>query len=158
MRTSGVLEPAMALVLDEWFDHADTDYRTRPHAIGKSLLDHSTNSYTLTDSILVYIRTTPAVAHERVLNRARGEEVTISLDYITQLHHLHEGWISRELDTHLTGDSEMPASIHNSSVTHKVMYNTSIPRHSSSMLICPWNKCAPSTKNAFKTLIASPCE
>lgn len=33
MRFTGTLDPAMASVLDEWYEYTDTDYRTRPHAV-----------------------------------------------------------------------------------------------------------------------------
>lgn len=45
----------------------------------------------------VYIRTTPEMAHDRMLNRARGEEVTVNLEYLTQLHRLHETWLLRKV-------------------------------------------------------------
>lgn len=42
--------------------------------------------------ILVYLRTDPAVVHNRILQRARKEEKTVPLSYIEALHKIHEDW------------------------------------------------------------------
>lgn len=42
---------------------------------------------------IIYLRTTPEIAFERVKKRNRPEEVEISLEYITLLHTLYEKWI-----------------------------------------------------------------
>ena len=43
--------------------------------------------------LIVYLRTEPSVAFKRVRSRSRGEETKISLDYIKDLHNLHEEWL-----------------------------------------------------------------
>lgn len=41
----------------------------------------------------VYLKTTPSVVHERIRKRARSEEQCVPLEYIEQLHDLHENWL-----------------------------------------------------------------
>ena len=43
--------------------------------------------------LFVYLRTDPQIAFERVGHRNRTEEATVSLEYIEQLHMLHEEWL-----------------------------------------------------------------
>lgn len=44
-------------------------------------------------SNLVYLRTTPEVVYDRMKVRGRSEETSVSLDYLKQLHDLHEEWL-----------------------------------------------------------------
>lgn len=41
----------------------------------------------------VYLKTTPEVVYERMKVRGRSEETSVSLDYLKQLHNLHEDWL-----------------------------------------------------------------
>ena len=43
--------------------------------------------------LIVYLRTTPEVAHERIKSRCRNEEKAIPLEYLRTLHQLHERWL-----------------------------------------------------------------
>lgn len=43
--------------------------------------------------LIIYLRTQPEKALERVKARARGEETCIPLAYLTELHTLHEDWL-----------------------------------------------------------------
>ena len=43
--------------------------------------------------LIVYLRTTPETVFERIKNRCRKEETAIPMDYLTQLHNLHEDWL-----------------------------------------------------------------
>ncbi len=43
--------------------------------------------------LIVYLRTTPRVAWDRVKLRARDEEKDLSLEYIETIHSLHETWL-----------------------------------------------------------------
>lgn len=42
---------------------------------------------------LVYLRTDPDVAYQRIQERGRKEESALTLDYLTKLHQLHEDWL-----------------------------------------------------------------
>lgn len=43
--------------------------------------------------MIVYLRTTPEVVYERMIQRGRSEETSVSLDYLKQLHDLYENWL-----------------------------------------------------------------
>lgn len=43
--------------------------------------------------LIVYLRTTPEVACERIKKRARDEESCVPLQYLKDLHDLHENWL-----------------------------------------------------------------
>ncbi|XP_077289192.1 deoxynucleoside kinase-like isoform X2 [Arctopsyche grandis] len=70
------MHPAMSSVLDQWFNYI----------------------LTATDipvDLIVYLKTTPSIVHERIRKRARSEEQCVPLAYIEQLHELHEDWLVR---------------------------------------------------------------
>lgn len=52
----------------------------------------------------VYLRTTPEIVYERMKKRARSEETCVSLDYLKELHELHENWL-------IHGQSYRPAPV-----------------------------------------------
>lgn len=56
------------------------------------LLIHLSN-YSCSFVSIVYLRTTPEVVYDRMRVRGRSEEVSVSLDYLKQLHDLHEDWL-----------------------------------------------------------------
>lgn len=64
-------------VLDEWFKFA-----TSPD-----------NALNLNVDLIIYLKTSPQKALERINVRARSEENQIPLDYLEQLHSLHEDWL-----------------------------------------------------------------
>ncbi|CAH0564023.1 unnamed protein product [Brassicogethes aeneus] len=76
-RQSGYLKGADYAVLDQWYRWA------------RSNVDINLD-------LIVYLRSTPDVVYERVKSRARPEENTISLEYLTQLHDSHEKWLMTE--------------------------------------------------------------
>lgn len=43
--------------------------------------------------LIVYLKTTPEVVYERMKKRARAEEATVTLEYLRELHDLHEKWL-----------------------------------------------------------------
>ncbi len=42
---------------------------------------------------VIYLRSSPEVSYERIKKRRRDGEETIPLEYLKQLHHLHEDWL-----------------------------------------------------------------
>ena len=75
-------------VLDEWFK-----FLTGPDS-----------ALPLNVDLIIYLRTTPEKALERINVRARSEENTIPLEYIQQLHSLHEEWL-------ISGKYPLPAPV-----------------------------------------------
>lgn len=51
LRTTGVIEPAMASVLDEWYKRADEDRWSKPHAIGKNVNATTMHPITINESL-----------------------------------------------------------------------------------------------------------
>lgn len=45
--------------------------------------------------LIVYLKTTPEILHDRIIRRCRPEETAIPLDYLKGLHELHEDWLVR---------------------------------------------------------------
>jgi deoxyadenosine/deoxycytidine kinase len=45
---------------------------------------------------IIYIRTSPHVAHERVKKRAREGESIIELEYLEYCHKYHENWLNHD--------------------------------------------------------------
>ena len=76
MHKSGVMEGSEFEVLDQWYNFAT----------GESGLDIGVD-------LIIYLRTTPEKALERMKERNRGEEAGVPLDYLKELHNLHEDWL-----------------------------------------------------------------
>lgn len=65
------------------------------HAIYTDLHSYWTEHAPKLDAI-VYLRTSPETCYDRLLSRNRGEEMSITLDYLRQIHDRHDEWLSRE--------------------------------------------------------------
>jgi len=76
MHKSGKMLGSEFEVLNEWFKFA----------VSESGLDINVD-------LIIYLKTSPEKALERVKMRNRGEETTIPLDYLSDLHNLHEDWL-----------------------------------------------------------------
>jgi len=46
--------------------------------------------------LIIYLRTSPQVAYERMKSRARSEEASLPLQHFKRLHKLHEDWLMGE--------------------------------------------------------------
>lgn len=77
MTLEGALTPAMYQILQHWYDFIDKYHQVRP-------------------DMFVYLRTSPAVAYERLRARGRTEEGGVTLAFLTRLHELHESWMENE--------------------------------------------------------------
>jgi len=65
--------------------------------------------------LIVYLKTCPETAYERVKLRNRGEENLVSFQYIKDLHELHENWLTHAKypvpGTVMTVDADKPVSL-----------------------------------------------
>jgi len=79
LRKTGKMADSEYEVLSSWFDFL----------LGCKEIDLSVD-------LIVYLKTDPEVALQRVRERSRGEEHLISEKYIRDLHHLHEDWLIKK--------------------------------------------------------------
>jgi len=70
------MEEAQYTVLSEWFNF-------------------STANLPIKLDLIVYLRTDPEVAYQRITQRGRSEENSIKLEYLQSVHELHENWLVR---------------------------------------------------------------
>lgn len=68
---NGKLDDGMYHVLSEWYDFVNETHPIRC-------------------DLIVYLKTSPDVAYQRVLDRAREEEAALTFKYLEQLHDRHE--------------------------------------------------------------------
>lgn len=81
---TGKMSEAGYRVLVEWFDF---------------LADENNDTMDIGVDMFIYLRTTPETAYQRVKQRARKEEEVVPLEYLKQVHELHEKWIESIKDT-----------------------------------------------------------
>jgi len=74
MRRNGSLEQGMFNTLQEWYKFIEESIHVQA-------------------DLIIYLRTSPEVAHERIRQRARSEESCVPLKYLQELHELHEDWL-----------------------------------------------------------------
>lgn len=74
MLKTGVLHQGMYNILQEWYDYIHSQIQIEA-------------------DLIVYLRTTPEIVYNRMMNRARSEESCVPLQYLEQLHDLHERWL-----------------------------------------------------------------
>jgi len=72
----GKLSDAEYAVLSEWFNFLITS-----------------PAFDFSADLIVYLRTSPSVAHRRILSRSRHEESAVPLSYLERLHQLHDDWL-----------------------------------------------------------------
>ncbi|XP_043527279.1 deoxynucleoside kinase [Frieseomelitta varia] len=74
MKRTKLLEDVEVVVLEDWYDWCIQ------------------NANIVTD-LIVYLRTSPDVVYNRMKTRARKEENSVSLEYLYQLHNIHDEWL-----------------------------------------------------------------
>ena len=77
LHKTGKMSDVEHAVISTWFD-----YLAQP----SSPIDISVD-------LVVYLRSSPEKAYERLMKRERQEEGRIPFDYICQIHELHESWL-----------------------------------------------------------------
>lgn len=74
MYRDGILPAPSAAVLNEWFKWI-------------------THKVDIPVDLIVYLRSTPEVVYQRMLERNRSEERSVSLQFLKDLHEMHEDWL-----------------------------------------------------------------
>lgn len=74
MYKNGTIHEGMYKILKEWYEMID-------------------KSIHIQADLIVYLRTSPEVVFERMKSRARSEESCVPLQYLKELHELHEDWL-----------------------------------------------------------------
>lgn len=64
-------------VFDQWFKFIDENMEVRA-------------------DLIIYLKASPTVAHQRILKRARSEEECVSLEYLENLDKLHDAWLMHD--------------------------------------------------------------
>ena len=73
MKLLGHIDNTEYNILDEWYKWLDT----------KNMQTHE----------IIYLRTTPDIAFQRLQERQRPEEKEVTLEYLTLIHDLHDKWL-----------------------------------------------------------------
>lgn len=74
MKRTEMLRPVEVVVLEDWYDWC-------------------IKSANIETDLIVYLRTTPETVYERMRERARKEENAVSLEYLKQIHQIHDDWL-----------------------------------------------------------------
>lgn len=77
MMIDGVFDPPILEFFKKWYEFLQTVVLSKPSK----------------DDVIVYIKTTPKIAYERIKKRNRGEENLVDISYVELLHRLYEDWI-----------------------------------------------------------------
>eukprot|EP00088_Acartia_fossae_P068143 TRINITY_DN8583_c0_g1_i1.p1 TRINITY_DN8583_c0_g1~~TRINITY_DN8583_c0_g1_i1.p1 ORF type:complete len:238 (+),score=40.26 TRINITY_DN8583_c0_g1_i1:41-754(+) len=107
LKNSGKMQSSELEVLDSWFQFLSTQFD-------------------LGVDFIVYLKTHPEIAYERLKLRNRGEENLISLNYLKDLHEMHEKWLTEESGHPLpapvlTVDANKPAHLMQADFDHVKM-------------------------------------
>lgn len=74
MKRKMMLHDVEVVVLEEWYDWC-------------------IKSANIETDLIVYLRTSPEIVHQRMRIRARKEENAVSLEYLKQIHEVHDEWL-----------------------------------------------------------------
>ncbi|KOC63317.1 Deoxynucleoside kinase [Habropoda laboriosa] len=74
MKRAKLLSNVEIMVLNDWYEWC-------------------TQNTNLEIDLIVYLRTSPTVVYQRMKERARKEENSVSLEYLKQIHDIHDEWL-----------------------------------------------------------------
>ncbi|EZA53065.1 deoxynucleoside kinase [Ooceraea biroi] len=77
MKRTNMIKDVEATILEQWHDWC-------------------MESTKIKIDLIVYLRTSPEVVYQRMQLRARKEEEAVSLEYLRQIHEIHEEWLCRQ--------------------------------------------------------------
>src|SRR5581483_8466138 len=75
----GVMNPLEWQLYQEWFKWLIEEHHYKPYGF-------------------IYLKTDPEVCYQRMLQRNRSEECTVTLDYLKMIHEKHENWLIKKKD------------------------------------------------------------
>lgn len=109
MKRTSMIRHMEAEVLEQWYDWCMENTNIRADLIGMYIFlelgknnlylkfDFYILNYALFYCIFsVYLRTSPEVVYQRMQARGRKEENSVSLEYLKQIHELHDDWLVRQ--------------------------------------------------------------
>ncbi|XP_011702143.1 PREDICTED: deoxynucleoside kinase-like [Wasmannia auropunctata] len=77
MKRTHIIQDVEAIVLENWYDWCMENTNIRA-------------------DLIVYLRTTPEIVFQRMQARARKEEDSVPLEYLRQIHEIHDDWLYRQ--------------------------------------------------------------
>ncbi|XP_011175377.1 deoxynucleoside kinase isoform X2 [Solenopsis invicta] len=77
LKRTHMIKDVEAVVLENWYDWCMENTNIRV-------------------DLIVYLRTTPEIVYQRMQARARKEEDSVPLEYLRQIHEIHEDWLYRQ--------------------------------------------------------------
>ena len=78
---SGILDNIETKILNEWYEFLLKEHKE------------------LAVDLVIYLKATPENCLQRIRKRGRKGEENISIDYLNELHTLHEDWLNSKFDT-----------------------------------------------------------
>lgn len=81
-------------VLDAWYKWLIRNVKIESDLISMEKKKDLLNTVIYIICFLVYLRTDPEVAYQRIKARNRSEEKDVPLEYIKHLHELHDNWLN----------------------------------------------------------------
>lgn len=73
--------------------------------------------------LIVYLRTTPEIAFQRMQRRKRTEENAVSFEYVVRLHNLHESWLFYKGYNTIETKSKIPIFIMDANMSRDCIHN-----------------------------------
>ncbi|XP_011637504.1 deoxynucleoside kinase-like [Pogonomyrmex barbatus] len=77
MKRTHMIKDVETIVLEKWYDWCLENTKIR-------------------SDLIIYLRTTPEIVFQRMQARARKEEDSVPLEYLKQIHEIHEDWLYRQ--------------------------------------------------------------
>ncbi|XP_012062731.1 PREDICTED: deoxynucleoside kinase-like [Atta cephalotes] len=77
MKRTHMIQNVEAIVLEDWYNWCMENTNIRA-------------------DLIIYLRTTPEVVFQRMQARARKEEDSVPLEYLKQIHEIHDDWLYRQ--------------------------------------------------------------
>ncbi|XP_014485478.1 PREDICTED: deoxynucleoside kinase-like [Dinoponera quadriceps] len=104
--------------------------------------DWCVKSANIETDLIVYLRTTPEIVYERMKKRGRKEENMVSLEYLKQIHQLHDEWLYHQMlkpvpapTITINGDRELHEMVEEFEKCKNQIFNKIIDKDASNTMI-----------------------